>query len=559
MNNHEYKDYILNQSNERRIELLNSSEVRNNLLTNPEYHYSFVWLVQELDELSLKHLLDADFLNQMLKSDVVRLSDKFNAVMTSAKTYVNDFLNNQLFFAYLIKEESIWHYSHSLDLEFAKAFIKYVLENDLEKINIITKFKESVQLDLLDDRLIRQMKSLGVNFRFIKYLQPVAISKLANNSLLLTDILKFYPDELANMASLNINFPLSVQSNEEIINKFINIDNIANYRFMMGKLAVSNQELYGNITRKRNAKYDEYVAKVDVLDETFNKKELVEVLIDRYFEDIAYNFYHNLKEIMNYIDDTKLDLISEEMESIYRVILNFKDYSLNELVDLYKGLNKGVNYAEIFYDDYQRVKNNLYQDINKKIINAKQINTNPSFSKEGVNVLELKGEEFVALGHTSRGLFDNNEPNTTSLSLIGDKHIGFYGNDETIHVGFDELPVDQIMNIHRDDSFSTREYGTDRVNQIRPIEKILEETTFYNEILLYQKTKDTEGDLGPNRKFIRPSYLIALNNISKETIELAKLHNLPVLLIQEDYYINPKNNQRDFDQTYSTEEKIKPF
>lgn len=94
------------------------------------------------------------------------------------------------------------------------------------------------------------------------------------------------------------------------------------------------------------------------------------------------------------------------------------------------------------------------------------------------------------------------------------------------------------MNIHRDDSFSTREYGTDRVNQIRPIEKILEETTFYNEILLYQKTKDTEGDLGPNRKFIRPSYLIALNNISKETIELAKLHNLPVLLIQEDYYIN---------------------
>lgn len=559
MNNQEYKDFILSQSFERKKDLLKSFEVRNNLLTNPEYHYTFVWLVQDLDEESIKYLLDEKLLYGLLSSNTNRSEEKFNAIMTAGKDYVNVFLNNEMFFDYLVNTERLWLYLYSLDLTFSKKLLDYVLNNYIEKVNIITKFKGEVQLEILDDELINHLKELGVNFYFISYLQPAAIYKLVNNPLLLENIINYYPDEIAYIASLNVGFPLNFQTNEEVIDKFVNKKEIDSYRFLMNKLAISNLELYDNIQRKRNIKYDKYVNSIDILGESVNKKEVVEILIDRYFEDVAYNFSTNLKEMLNYIKHSNEELINDEMKNIYSIILNYQEYSLGELVNLYNELNNGTNYVELFYDDYQRVKNHLYKDINTRSIKAFDINANPSFIKEGISVLELTGEEFIAIAHTSRGLFDNNEPNATSLSLIGDKHIGFFGDIDSLHVGFDHLPNDQIMNVHQNDSFSIKERGTDRINQIRPVEKFLEGTTFYNEILLYQKTKNTEGNFTTDREFIRPSYLIALNKLTAEIIELAKLHNLPILLIQEEYYYNSDKVQDDFDSTYSTERKRKSF
>ncbi|HHX68430.1 MAG TPA: hypothetical protein GX708_10315, partial [Gallicola sp.] len=551
--------YILSQSFERKKDLLRSFEVRNNLLTNPEYHYTFVWLVQDLDEESIKYLLDEKLLYELLSSNTDRLEDKFNAIMTSGKDYVNVFLNNEIFFGYLIKAERLWLYLSSLDLTFSKRLFTYVLNNDIKNVNIITKFNENAQLEILDDELIHHLKELGINFSFINHLQPAAMSKLVNKPLLLENIINYYPDDIAYIASLNISFPLNFQTNEEVIGKFVNIKEIDSYRFLMNKLAVSNQELYDNIQRKRNIKYDKYVNSIDTLDESVNKKELVEVLIDRYFEDVAYNFSANLKEMLNYIKDSNEELINDELKSVYSMILNYQDYSLGELVVLYNELNNGTNYVELFYDDYQRLKNHFYNDVNARSIKAIDINTNPSFIKEGVSVLELTGEKFIAIAHTSRGLHKNNEPNTTSLSLIGDKHIGFFGSVDSLRVGFDYLPNDQIMNVHDYDSFSSQERGTDRINQIRPVEKILEGTTVYNEILLYQKTEKTEGNFAADREFIVPSYLIALNKLTDEIIELAKLHNLPILLIHEEYYYTSDKVQDDFDSTYSTEKNRKSF
>lgn len=559
MNNHEYKNYILNQPFERKKELLSSSEVRNNLLTNSEYHYTFVWLVQDLDEEAIKYLLDEKLLYELLNSNTNRSEDKVNAVMTSGQKYANVFLNNELFFKYLLNRETLWIHTVSLNLTFSKNLLNYVLYNDMDKANIITKFNGNVQLELLNDELIHHMKELGVNFYFIKYLQPAVISKLVNNPLLLENIINYYPEVIAYIASLNITFPLKFQTNKEVIDKFVSKKEIDVYRFLMDKIAISNQELYDNIQTKRNINYDKYVNSIDILDESVNKKELVEILIDRYFEDVAYNFSINIKEMINYIKDSNEEVIDNEMKNIYSMILNYENYSLIELVALYKKLNNGINYVEIFYDDYQRLKNHLYKDINTKSIKSFDINNNPTFTQEGISVLELKGEKFTAIAHTSRGLFDNNEPNATSLSLIGDKHIGFFGDIDSLHVGFDHLPNDQIMNIHHYDSFSSHERGTDRINQIRPVEKFLEGTTFYNEILLYQKNKNTEGNFTSDKEFVRPSYLIALNEISEEIIELAKLHNLPILLIQEEYYYTKEKFNNDFDSTYSTENNRKRF
>lgn len=552
MNNHEYKNYILNQTNEKRKELLASLEVRNELLNNPEYHYSFVWLVQELDEDSLRYLLDDELLNQMIGNDTLRLVDKFNAIMTSAKLFVNEFLSNELFYEYLLNKEKLWGYINSLNQTFSNPFFDYILIKNPKKVFIINFFNEKVQLELLNEEKIIQMMNLEVDFSFIRNLKPLAMEKAVNDPVLSNKLMNFYPDVIADMASLNVNFPLSIQSNEIIIDKFVEIEDIASYRFMMEKLTKSNLELYENVRNKRNVKYDEYIN--NITNAEFDKKKIIEILIDRYFEDLAYNFYSNLREIVNYIDESQKKLIEDNNKNIYKKILDFEKYSVEELVNLYQMMNNNIDYVEVFYDDYQKVKNDLYQDINDSSIKSSDIIDNPTLIKEGISVLELKGEKFTAIAHTSRGLLDDvNQPSTTSVSLIGDRHIGFFGDEASIHVGFDCLPIDQIMNIHHDDSFSSREYGTEKINQIRTKARILDETVNYNEILLYQRNKKTEGNLSPKTEFIKPSYLIALNEINSEILELAKTKKMPILLIYEEYYYKPETGGKSFDSSYSTE------
>lgn len=552
MNNHEYKNYILNQTNEKRKELLASLEVRNELLNNPEYHYSFAWLVQELDEDSLRYLLDDELLNQMIGNDTLRLDDKFNAIMTSAKLFVNEFLSNELFYEYLLNKEKLWGYINSLNQTFSNPFFDYILIKNPKKVFIINFFNEKVQLELLNEEKIIQMMNLEVDFSFIRNLKPLAMEKAVNDPVLSNKLMNFYPDVIADMASLNVNFPLSIQSNEIIIDKFVEIEDIASYRFMMEKLTKSNLELYENVRNKRNVKYDEYIN--NITNAEFDKKKIIEILIDRYFEDLAYNFYSNLREIVNYIDESQKKLIEDNNKNIYKKILDFEKYSVEELVNLYQMMNNNIDYVEVFYDDYQKVKNDLYQDINDSSIKSSDIIDNPTLIKEGISVLELKGEKFTAIAHTSRGLLDDvNQPSTTSVSLIGDRHIGFFGDEASIHVGFDCLPIDQIMNIHHDDSFSSREYGTEKINQIRTKARILDETVNYNEILLYQRNKKTEGNLSPKTEFIKPSYLIALNEINSEILELAKTKKMPILLIYEEYYYKPETGGKSFDSSYSTE------
>lgn len=576
------KNYIINQSDKnKRNEILQDSRIRDLFLSDPAYHYPFVWLVQELDEDSILSLLDKDFLIQLLSSEV-RVDDKFNAIMTCGNIKVNDFLKNELFFEYIINCQTNHIYLANLNASFAKLFILYILAKHPDKINLMAKFKDNVQSEILDEKFILDILSRGINYSFIASLSKSALDKLCQDPVFTSIIPRLNIYEINEIISTT-SLPMSLQDNSLIINKYLEIEDVNNYRFMVNRLLKNNNELYDNITKKRNLMTDNYINSIGenslILtkipeDKTMNfrtaimnakltdndilinksKNHIMELIIDRYFEEIAYNFYVNLSEMINYLHEFNQDLISPENYKLYMQLYKYKEYSLMDLVLLYKSMNNGKNYIESFYDDYRLAKNTAYQEINTKSIKSDIINNNPSYIYEGVKVLELKGEQFYAVAHSSNAMNFSDRYKTTSLSVIGDKYIGLFRDFESaLTLGFDEIPIDQIVHVYHSDSFTSKEYSTKRINEIRTLDSLITNTRGYNEILMKQKSSGNEGDFSLDRKYIFPNYIISVNNIKEEDLEFAKQYSLPILLFHEKDYPYKSTSIDHSDNDYAEE------
>lgn len=585
-------EYIINLDNiEIKKTILKDQKIRDKFLNEPASHYPFVWLVQRINDETVLSLLDRNFLIQLLSSEI-RVDDKFNAIMTCGNKNVNIFLNDVLFFEYIANCQTNQIYLSSLDNHFAKAFTNYLLVKNLNKMNLIANFKDNVQSELLDDKMILKILSSGTDYSFISLLSSSALNKLCIDPVFNDIISNLSINEIDKIIS-SATLSMSLQSSIIIINKYLEIKDIDQYRFMVNKLLLSNSELYENITKKRNRMVDNFIDSIDLNTETLpmfsleqninspdyetkheynkiaklsneerqaylshkSKNYVVQLLIDRYFEENAYNFYINLTEMINYLQEFKQELINPDNYELYRQIYKYNDYSLMELVELYKSMNNGKDYVGNFYDDYRLVKNNAYQEINLKSIKSEQINNSPSYVYNGVKVLELHGEPFFSIAHCSRGIDINNRNKTTSLSVIGDKHTGlFKESGSTLTVGFDEIPIDQVMHVYHSDSFTSKEYSSKRINEISSIDSLLEKTRGYNEILLKQKANGNVDDFSLDKKYIFPSYIISINEIRIEDYEVAKKYNLPILLFYEKDYHTAKSSL-DFDDNNYAEEK----
>lgn len=361
-------------------------------------------------------------------------------------------------------------------------------------------------------------------------------------------------------------------NDDAIVDKYLDVYDINKYRIYVNNLKDNNYDLYEKIEFKRKREYDniisyksdnfllrEYDDLISILnkdniltDEYINNIKLesdekfLMILIDRYFDDVPYNFMRNLEMIIIFNNSIDKNIISYDRLNIYMKIYNFYYLSYEEKVSLYNELNNRNNY-ELFYDDYRKCKNYAYSMINDNLTDIKSINK--SLLYDDLDVYELSGENFMAIVHQTEVLRNSKnkfpiwndkvslDKDTISFSLIDQNHMEtIYYNDYVV-LGFSNIDIDRIIHVYHADSYTSGINGSKRVNEIYTPYDFLSKTNSYNEIL-YLEDSDK----------LFPSYILCYDEITKFEKECSKIYNIPIVLIHTDKYIKRINKVTGYEE-----------
>lgn len=573
-------------------ELLKDEKIRNQLMDD-KYHYTFVWLVQILDDYS--YIADDDMVNKIINNN--RCTDKLNAIMTSGKDN-SPYIKNEKILKKIF-ENGLQTFLSSLNYDSSILVINYMIKNNLE--SNFRNFTPEIKYKLLCNENIKEELLNSKELKnILKELDQKNFDILIKNEKCKNIILNSDINYIDNFISANISFPPELYNDYRFKKIFLDINDISTYRKKIDKLEINNGMIADEIDKKRFKNYDAIIDDYidgyshlsrqiisnmeknknydtlinDQIKQFINKKEIEylkqnpssnifstnnennlkkylyeydknnfkEILIDRFFKDIPYNFLKNLKVMMDY-NKTINTTILNERKSIYEKILNFDNLSFPEIKKLYEECKKISNLSELFYEDYRNMKNNSYTNLISSAINPNNLSQKKS-NEYGIPIYELNGEKFFAFVHvTSASREDVYNPNIwvennkegLSLSYIGSDNIVTFSDPfENIVFGFSNLDYNRIVHLRNDDSFSS--YNSNYNDASRYVQKmytpqnLIDNTNRYNEIVYQEKNKNI-----PLEK-VKPDYIVCYDDIKEGDLKVAMNYNLPIVLVDTKKY-----------------------
>ena len=562
--------YILSLPKQERIDILQNNNIRDKFLES-ENHYPFVWLVQSLEEDELKYFIDNAYLDKIILND--RAEDKFNAIMSSCNKQVSDILTYDRAIAFILgSTANLTKYLSGLHFKIGQAIIDFCISHNINKFSCIGNLSKEEQLKVFNQEyIIKLLKVEDLGKFFLLNLDGKVINKLIKYDKFLEMFMSLSAYEInAIVKYRDFILPKHLINNKKLIEKFITSDT-DQYRFYINNLLINNYEfacvLEGErvkyVSDKINTidngimyKYQEYkdykpqdlymkfkYNEADKLRDLYSKKdydlivkelqrlsekEMFELIVDFFFKDSVYNFLVNLKAILNYKEENPNYKI--ENLDLYLKIINFHSLSIEEKQELFNKY-KDVDLATMFYEDYRKARNLSYEQINDSLLKLdknSEIYNEELSNKYGTDVYYLNGEEFYLYIHsTNYGIWMDNKK-TLSLSLIGHNNITYFNdNINDIVFGFNKLNVSNIMHVSNSDSYTSHEYGTDKVQRINSPKKLIEETIGYNEILYSEH----------NLEDFKPDFIVAFDFITDKQYEVAREMNLPIVVINSEKYM----------------------
>ena len=569
MDGRDLVEYIFSKDKKERIEYLKREDIRDEFL-KVENTYPFIWLVQGLGD-ELKYFIDDDYLDKIIISD--NGVNRINAIMTSENEYAKEVLLNDKVIAFILDDyNKLTVYLSSLDYKIGQKIIDYILKHNVNKFSVLGNLRKENQLKVFNsDYIIKLLKcdffdsNAFINLdgevvnKLIKYdkFLKMFINLSAYEMNVLIKYKKFIiPEYLINNKNLIMKFATTEVS---VYREYINNLLVNNYEFACNveeerldyvskKLnSVSNDimdeykdykdygitDIYTNFEYKiafklhkfyRNRDYDSVIKELKKLSE----KKMLELIVDAFFKDTTYNFLINLKAILNYKEQNK-DYKIKNLD-FYLKLMNFHFLNTLEKIELFNKY-KGVDLATSFYEDYRKARNLSYESINDSLLKLDKNNKvyNKELSKKyNRDVYYLDGEEFYLYIHSSYyGVWMNNKK-TISISLISHDNIHHYdeGVDKIIF-GFNKLNIENIMHLSNSDSYTTNEYGTDKIQRIYNPRTLMEETVGYNEILYSER----------NLKDFKPDFIVSFDEITEKQLEVANEMNLPIVVINSKKYV----------------------
>lgn len=335
---------------------------------------------------------------------------------------------------------------------------------------------------------------------------------------------------LENNPSMYIEEKLNKYEDNLILNFDLEIDLLEPYKNL------NEQEYYDKAKDKNEDKflYDYDNRQIDNMEfESYIKymssKKLFNLIIDRLFKDNYYNVVINIKEIFRYNQKFEKSLIEEDNLNIYLTIIEFETLTNKEKIDFFKKY-KDMNLNTKFYEDIRRCKDNAYNNMINGLYAPSNKNDFLS-NKYGVDVYMLDGEDFNmiirGLGNTYReniGLYRE------CFSLISQDNTSKH--ESPFYYGYNDINYNNIVHVSEHDSFSTdvSKNSTKNINRIMTSDEI---NSYYGKSEIQIKTN--QGDL-------KPSYLVAFNDIPESYIENSKTLGIPIVLINEEKYNKKKLN-----------------
>lgn len=262
--------------------------------------------------------------------------------------------------------------------------------------------------------------------------------------------------------------------------------------------------------------------------EKITEREMFELIIGTFFKELPHNFLINLKTILEYKKENS-NYKPKNLE-LYLKLINFNSLNTKEKQELFNKY-KNEDLATQFYDDYLLARNLSYDSINDNLLKLNKdskIYNKELSERENLDIYYLDGEEFYLCIHSSRylGWMDNKK--TISLSLISHNNITYF-NEMTAEIvyGFNGLIKENIMHVSNVDSYTSHEYGTDKIQRIYSPSRLIDETKSYNEILYSEK----------NLEDFKPDFIVAFDKITDDERETAREMNLPIVLINSKKYL----------------------
>lgn len=350
----------------------------------------------------------------------------------------------------------------------------------------------------------------------------------------------YYNSQLKS--KLNLNFTVDDLNTIDIenITDDANVKNIL-YR-LKEEVANQNEEFY---KEKENINSN--------LKEISNSK-FSEVFIDYTFEDTKRNVKINTSEMLRYngklVDKEKI--LNNEKVELYTKINNIDALSLEEKKKLFYDL-KDKNMVEELYNDFSSLRRKSYEDINKVLYKADIDSDDLSVqdvSESGIEVHKLKGNPFYMLVRAMDTPIHKETMNEQSCySLIsGNNTKTFHEGYSNYLYGYDSLEPDMVENVFESDSytFSSEKNITTRPNRLMTPEEIAESSDSYSEINIKNKKSDRQT----SRKYdeMKPSYIVAMDNMTKEQIEESKRLNIPIVVIERERYKTKRIDDIEYEE-----------
>ena len=551
------KDYILYSTKEVKKILLNKTEVRKKFLEEKN-HYEFVWLIQGLKDEELLSFIDETFIDDILNSN--RAVDKINAIMTLENKYKNIALNKESVASFICKNTSLKNYLYSISNPFLETIFNFILkENNYSSYQLLRNLNIQELYNILSkENNITELKKLCKNY--MEYIPIKKLNEFLTENEYLNDFLKLDISIINRFVENGLKLPSNIYTNKEFLNKYLEIQNIEISRIYLENLSLNNIYAYEILDKLVCDKYDNEVRKINLNNEYGNikissdyannkiQKRILDMLIDKNFQDLTDNVLINLQTIVNF--NKKNKIIPEERILLYKDILNFSNLTLENQKMLYFRLNK--KYRQYLYDDFRTCQDFSYDKLNNNFINLEKINKS---STNKADIYELKGEEFyIPIHTTSTRRKQINEitsawterNDTLSISIISDKLLTTYQNPkEYVAFGFNKINKQDIMHVYHSDSFTSHSYGTERVNEILNPKELIEATNGYNEILIDEKEN------------LKPDYIICYDEILDEDIMLSKKMNIPIVIIYTKFYKEAFNNKSGIESPFNDVLKYK--
>ena len=609
---------ILNSSVDNKKKFLVDFKIKDKFINDSD-KYPFIWLVQSLDRELLEIFLDKEGISILLKSQDLEaklnalvtlevnvadylltdenilkaIYDNYN-VLGSYLVNKNDYFV-QKFFDYIINNklniEKIADCSQNLSkilknpsnlekfIENCEhyAFTNKLIMFDNNTIELLLDNNYFKNLILNSDYDISNLVFKGIKFnidilenpKFIDKLLTSEISKYRfmmnglkkNNNLLCLDKIEKIQKQ---------NYDEIIKSYDENLGMFKKYEMILNELVKDGKL-ISDSDLFelnlssrlpymaiydvNRVFSSWRLKNEEKIKQLGKIFQKLTSREFGEILSDRYYEDIEYNFKLDLQSLIEFNQDVLAigDKKLQHYEKLYEILDK-------KIVDsaFYNSFDKNKNYVEDFYDDFNLSRQKSYSLINDSLVDCNKIanqKNNKLSSLLNVDIYEFTGEEFYLLIHnTSISKYDDvshifdhySKSDGTSLSLISNLKMDYFNDyGDSIVLGFNNLDIMNFVHVYNQDSYSSYHKNSGKVsdfrNKLYTPKRLMEETSSYNEIVYQIMTENTKN----LSSALKPSYVVVFDDIKEADIKVAKKFNIPIIRIDREKYKDKVNHSLD--------------